>query len=549
MEKPKSFDEALSQGLRHKSQSNRRLHATKRVSRTNKETHSEGINFWTLIGAIRTHPRVFIGMTLILMLLTITGVKFFYTPQYEARALVKIKSSSVLGTENRPANQAIFVKEEILNRLVLEQVITKLKLNEVSDEPSAIQTALSLINIETQKRQKNVDAVIRQLQSKISVTEAGPSSAHSRSSSDVFLISLRGDDPESISEIVNTIINTYLDAKKQYKAEDAKQAFEFLSLRVQEVGSELQVVNEKLNLFKTQHADILSTAPTVASSIQTTKLSLITAQGELADAKSRVREARVSLDGEAEYLVPETTLAQVEAGEAFALNPHETLVQLRNQRAVYASKYSKHHPDLRKVEREIIELEAQIRNGSGNIPVIARTLGRVNSEWQRLRSEVLRASAEEKAAQGRVENLQKEIAHLQSVMNKSPGIMEQLEYMERIRSSLEQEHMELRRRESEARIAAEASATSIGQNLQIIEPAVVPETPVSAPRLLIQLAGLIGSLILAVGIVWVINYFVPTSTKSSMLSGILFYAVSAFGFVLIVGLLAVELINQILVLQ
>lgn len=514
------------------------------------------LNLWSLLSAIKTHKKFFIMSLLVLATISIFGVKSFYSPQYEARAIIKVTPNVLVSSaaDRRPDDQATIVKEEVLNRMILERVVDELGLAEPSDKPNAMQNLLHLVGLSAEKKKPNLDAIIRKLRNSVDVIEAGPTNfTHRRSSSDIFLVSMRGDDPDEISKIINTIVTAYLDEKMKIDVESAEQAYEFLVLRVDEVGKNLQVANQKLDLFKTRNAEILSMSSMIGTTTQATRLDYIRAQSELADAISREKEARTALVGEPEFLVPETTLADIEEGEAFALNPREMLVQLRNQLSVYESKYTSEHPDIIRVRNEIAKLERTVDedNGASHRDGLVRTIGRVNPEYQRLRAEVMRAVSDRKAAQDQVVNLRKELENLQNVMNAAPSLEEKHEYLIRIRDNLEEQYAELKNRLSEAKIAYEAASTTIGQDLRVIEPAVTPETPVGLSSLIFQLAGLMFagfvSMMMTYG-----RYVTSTEEMmddSSTVLNVVYYSSAVVWGTLLFGVLVFEFISQSLVIS
>ncbi len=170
-----------------------------------------------------------------------------------------------------------------------------------------------------------------------------------------FTISYEGEDPETVQKVTEDLADLYIKADLKAKQEAVSATTQFLEEELEVLREQVKKHEQQLSEFKAQHLGELP--ENSAANIQ----SIDRLERDIDGMETRIRslqERKLFLQSQlatVEPLNPVTT----EEGKV-ASNPTTRLKQLRLNLMSMQSRLSPKHPDIKKLKREISELEAQV---------------------------------------------------------------------------------------------------------------------------------------------------------------------------------------------
>jgi len=188
----------------------------------------------------------------------------------------------------------------------------------------------------------------------------------------VINIQFQSKDPAKAAVIANTFADRYLLEQLEAKFDATQQATQWLNERLAELEPQVQAAESAVATYKASHGLLAAENSTLTEQeISQLNGQLATAQAEQAEQDARVRTAQQSLAGGA-------------TGEdiAGAMNS-DVMKNLRAQRAQVSqqaadleTKYGPKHPDVIKIQRQLADIDNQIKQELG------RVVGGLQSEDQ-----------------------------------------------------------------------------------------------------------------------------------------------------------------------
>jgi len=349
----------------------------------------------TVVATFRRRLRLFLAVAVV-VLLAVIAYTLQSTPRYTATANVLLdpRTQQVTDIEGvlsgLPADSGTVDTEvEILkSRALAERVVTALKLDRDPDynpdleEPGPLGSLLGaarssegakLSRVEQQKRH---EAVVDRVLNDLSVERAGTTF--------MIRVSYTSDDPEKAQTIANAFADRYLLEQLEAKFEATRSANEWLNIRLGELRVQVQSAEAAVEQYKAAYGLMSAQGSSLTEAeISNLNQQLATVRVEQAEAEARLNTARAQLargsTGE-------------DVGEALG---SQVIQELRKQRAEVSRKvaeletrYSSRHPEIQKTQRELADIDNQIR---GEIQRIVSNL-EAQAQVQRQRTASLSGS-------------------------------------------------------------------------------------------------------------------------------------------------------------
>lgn len=498
------------------------------------------INWKQLLEGMKVYNKIGIIVSIILIYIFIFGNKMLLPDQYESTALVRVKTiNSELAREDGRSNRERIVQEELLSRQVLEKVIKNLHVESTDYKKSFLQQIVEIVTgRETKMKEISMDAMVRDLRKEIMIVEVD---SNSGGGTNVFSVTMRGKDPKVIANIVNSVVNKYVEGKTDAKILDAEQAIRFLTKQVEDNQANLNVAMKKLNLYRSQNTKFLLSENEVSSSLQDAKMRLIEAQSVLTQKNDLIVSLKEALKSESPVVVGENNSVMI--------NPHERLLQLESHLATLNTKFFPEHPEIKSTIAEINSLRDRIESGKATPNRVSFAGGRTNPEFQRIRSDLATAMSEAKAAKQQIGLIKEEIDDLNEKLKNIPKVSQTLSILDGNKEKAESEYNNSKDRLTSESIELAILKTSVGTNFSIVDPAIESTTPMIRSRLVLYVAGIIFSVGAGIAISLFLGYTFPRQyVPSSKVHNIMFYSVSVMIYFFIILYIVVDFIQQLIVI-
>jgi uncharacterized protein involved in exopolysaccharide biosynthesis len=335
-------------------------------------------------------------------------------------------------------------------------------------------------------------------------------------------------------KVANDITTLFLNENIKNRREAAEEASAFLEKETQKLGDRIATLEAKLALFKEEHGDSLP-------ELMSLNLQLLQRTEErLRENEQSIRtleERKIYLESELAQIDPYSKLYSA-TGER-VLSTTDRLKALEAEYVTVAARYSTNHPDRAKLERELAALRREVGAGS-NVADLNRRLTDQQSELAALRKRYSAEHPDVKKLQRSIELTQEQIraarsagggrqwaqdadnpayvqlqaqlaaaeselasvrqsgselrAKLDELENRiaqGPKIEREYRILTRDYDNAVAKYKEVENKQMEAELAEALETERKSERFSLIEPPLLPETPVKPNRLAIVFLGFV----------------------------------------------------------
>ncbi len=392
--------------------------------------------------------------------------------------------------------------QQILSRTRLEQIVREFDLY-----PSERKTHLMEDVIERMRTQD------------IDVQTAGPGGR--QGSAPTFRISYSGRDPRTVMRVTERLASLFIEESLRDRSALAEGTNQFLETELQEARNRLIEQEKRLEAYRQQHAgELPSQLSSNMQAIQNIQVQLQSLSQSITQDKDR----QLMVDrmvAEAEALPPFPAPAPVTArpGQPDVEPSVPAAQQLEGARAQLRAlelRLKPTHPDLARMKRAVERLEQKAEAEALEQPLSpdgSSTPVRASpQELQRL-ARIRDLTAERDALPRRIAakeaqevKLRESLASYQSRIAAVPARETELVELTRDYETLRQIYTGLLTKNESARASANLERRQIGEQFRLLEPARLPERPISPNRPQIYTMGALGGLALGLGLALFLDY-------------------------------------------
>ncbi|OPX33594.1 MAG: hypothetical protein B1H11_12315 [Desulfobacteraceae bacterium 4484_190.1] len=517
-----------------------------------------------LKGVIRRRKKSFIVPFLSIFLLAVV-IAFMLPPIYRSESKILIEGQQI-PEEYVRTTITTYVEERL--QVIKQQVMSYTKLLNL----------IKQFNLYPEMREKHTpEEMVAKMREAIELKTVSASVINRRTgrpsaATIAFTLSFEGKSPPKVQKIVNVLTSFFLEEDLKRREELASVTTDFLDQESENLKKQIHILESKISKFKEAHIGELPEFSNVnlqATARLERDLDRIVARiGALKEQKIYLKAQIASV----EPLRPIVT----EQGKV-TRNPKERLKALRLQLLSLQSTLSAKHPDIKKLKKEIKELEAQVGKSDDSVAKVRR-LSELEGQLAALKGklgpkhpDVIRLSKEVKALSQVVDGLLTEKSkteasdenpdnpayislmtritavdlEIETLIDEKKKIRQRMdEYNRKLEAAplVEKEYLELtrdyenaKRKHSDimnklltARISQGMEQTQRGERFTIAEPARLPLKPYKPNRMAIMLIGFVLALGAGIGLAAVgeaMDRSVKTADELSNIVGVPVFSV------------------------
>ena len=397
----------------------------------------------------------------------------------------------------------------------------------------------------------------------ISADVIDPRSGHPTSATIAFEVSYTSRSADLAAKVANELTTLYLNENLNNRTQLARDAAQFLESEAERVNRQIADLETKLAEFKDKNQQKLPELTTLNMSLldrtdeeirteQTHRDSLeqqlVYLQAQLAQLKpnstvysdtgeritssaDRLKMARAQLDTARALYAPdhpdiqrlEREVAGLEkqvakepdfkatsaSSPSVANDLRRRLESARAALAAASGKYNPDHPDVIRLQKEVKDLEIQLAAtpAAAATPDLANPppIEADNPAYVQIQAQVVATRNEMAALDTELSKLRAKAAEYQRNITMSPQIEKDYRELTRDYENARLKYAEIRAKQQEAKTAQDLEADRKGERFTLIDPPLPPEEPVSPNRKLIFIAGLVLSLALTFGVLWLLE--------------------------------------------
>jgi len=392
---------------------------------------------------------VFAAIVLGLTLVVVVAVTAVVPLQYKARATILLTAKSI-PDEFVPTTVLANIMEQF--EAIRGAVFSRDRLSEI-----ILETGLYAEERETDSLPSLVDRlrnelVVRQT-SRVSRSRSAPHSV-------AFEVTLTGAEPERVAQVVNATVRELINENIEYRSKQARLTTQFMKREFDRADEVLRQHQHKLEQFRSDNRGALPENQEATLSklerLEEQRRSTILRISDLRSRLNRISD-RPQVVGE-----------------------NESLESLRRRLQHARSIYTREHPSVRSLERQI-EAYTAAESTAGSPMNLA-----VKEE---------KASLEEAISieEIRLEQIDEDVEVLEEFLSLAPKIAEEYAAMLREEQILRENYVEYLRKLKNAELALSLESAQQGAQLTRLDAAIPPTSPV-VPRWMIAAAGIAASL-------------------------------------------------------
>lgn len=393
------------------------------------------------------------------------------------------------------------LNQQILNRTRLEQIIREFNLY-----PRERRTAIM------------EDVVDRMRTRDIAVQTTGSSDRRGRSAP-TFRISYTGEDPRTVMRVTERLASLFIEESLRDRATLAEGTNQFLDAQLVDARNRLVEQEKRLEGYREKHAgELPSQLSSNMQALQNVQLQLSAMSQSISQDRDRqLMLDRLVAEAEAVAAAPPVPSGNGQMDEG-SLTSAQLLELRRAELRGFELRMKPGHPDLERAKRVVAELEQQVDTEALQQPLTpggdrARpATGLTRPEVQR-QARMQEMTAERDALPRRVAQKEKELARLQGMLGAYqariaavPSRETELVELTRDYETLRQGYTNLLAKSENARMSTNLERRQIGEQFRVLEPARMPERPISPNRMQINSMGAFGGLALGMGLVLLLEY-------------------------------------------
>jgi polysaccharide chain length determinant protein (PEP-CTERM system associated) len=330
--------------------------------------------------------------------------------------------------------------------------------------------------------------------------------------SDAFRLSYTGDDPRRVLRVTERLASMTIDENVNERTLLAEGTNQFLAAQLDNARRLLVEQEKKLEAFRTRHAgELPSQAPANLQAAQNLQMQI----QAVVESLNRDRDRRMIASSLLSDLTAAADAQQVEVTDApnntnRVMTAAEQLSAARAQLRAMEGRFTPEHPDVIRAKRRITELEQRVQTESPLSPEAApvstpaQAIRRNRMRDLQLEIESLDRNIATKQAQE--QKLRGLAATYQSRVEMVPARETELAELTRDYETLQKVYSDLLAKNQESQVAANLERRQIGEQFKLIDPARLPEKPVSPNRILINLVGAASGLLFGVALVAFLEY-------------------------------------------
>ncbi|HEY7837969.1 MAG TPA: hypothetical protein VIC54_05175 [Terriglobales bacterium] len=421
---------------------------------------------------------------------------------YQSEALIlvepqKVPADFVKPTVSGNVSQRLeSIEEQILSRTQLSQIVQKYGLYRGS--------SLSL------------DGQVAQLQNDIQVTPIfDPDQRPIQVTA--FRITYQGSDPVLLQQVTRDLSALFISENLKVRAQQAQGTEAFIDSRLADADQQLQSVETQLRELKS----------TYMGSLPEQEGANLQVMGQLQSVTQADAEALAQAQQQKTYL---TSLNQAVDGVASAYTSpappsaaEQALHKAQSDLAVAEQMYTPEHPDVIRLKAQVQALESQVKAPAPASPAPAKA--KANSAGTPQLSPQVRGQIAllDEEIQQRTKNqaaTQAKIAQMQARIERLPEVEEKLTNLTTAYNAAKANDDALRQKKDAASMAAAMEQQAEGEEFRIVDPASLPQNPISPNLGRIDAMGVLGGLLLGVGLAGVVEMRDPVIRSEA---DVLFY--------------------------
>ncbi len=427
-----------------------------------------------------------------------TSVVVYFLPNiYKASTIIlidpgKVPDSYVKSTATLTATDRLaLLRQQILSDTKLSQIIDDMGLY-----PEMRKTVAPMLV--TRKMREDIDLE--------------PISSSGRIGLTAFTISYYSGNSNTAASVANRLASLFIAENLRAREEQVLGTAEFIDRELDKARQDLIERESKLGALRAHYAaELPETENAHLQALASLQMEVRAAM----DAVSRDEQQKVYLQS---MLADSPQVVDLDSTKSETSAPaglQDLLARLQAQQDQLRARYGPQFPDVLKTQHDIDLLQQKIQSMKTTSATPAAP-SVIKSHNPVVESQIAALDKDIAARNKQEDDLKAQIAYHQSMLEKAPAVSQQLDMLTRDYEQAQENYKRLQDRKFAADISTDMETRQKGERFLILEPAQAPASPDQPKRALMDALGLAAGVVIALGLVLVLELFdrtVKTETE------------------------------------
>lgn len=441
--------------------------------------------------------------TFVVVFLIALAIAIAVPPLYQSTGTIVVESQQI-PLDLVPATASALADERI--QLIKQRVMTRENLSRIIEKYGLF--------VE-QKDSMTASQIIDEMRDRVGIEliSADLGGRRRGQATIAFKLSFEHRSPNTAHRVANELVTLFLQENAKARTERATETTAFLTQEADKLKLELEALENQLASYKQQYGNALP---------EHLELHMGMLQRAEADLRSVERDYKTA-EGELRYLDVQLAAAQAGVGatdtQTVMLSPAQELTKLQAQYDAMSGSYTSTHPDMRALANKIEALRAELK------PKGAPAAGEVTRPTSLL---VAGVQAKVGAAKARLislaeqeKNLKSRIRQLEAQVIQTPQVERALVTLMRDHESAQRKYQEVRAKQADAQIVESLEQDKKAERFSLLEPPLLPDTPIKPNRPKIMLMGFFVALGASGGLAFLLEMLSPRVRGAGALAALM----------------------------
>jgi uncharacterized protein involved in exopolysaccharide biosynthesis len=454
------------------------------------------------------------------LILTIAGIVFIiglitafvWPPTYQSSATILIEAQEVPAeliqstVTSFAAQQIQVISQRVMARSNLMEIVEKYNLYEKDRKRYTTEEVLA-----TMREDIGIDMITAEIMD--------PRTGRPGVATIAFSLSFASKNAQQAQKVASELTTLFLNENLKSRTEKAAETYDFLTAEANRLIDEIARIEGQLSEFKEKN---LYTLP---ESRELNTMSMQRAENELADIDTQIQsleERKIYLTGQLPLLDPYSTgdimspsarldalrteyvslssryspdhpdvlriKREIEALEKDTGNystPDDLRAQLellKQERAMARKTYTAEHPDIKSLDRQIAALEEELRNPVRQQQREPIDVDADNPAYVNIKTQLAAAESEIRSLKARRVKTEEKLADYEERLLLTPKIEQEYRTIVRELEQTTAQYNATKAKQMTAEVGQEMEKERKGEKFTLIDPAVLPEEPISPNR-------------------------------------------------------------------
>ncbi len=382
---------------------------------------------------------------------------FLWPRSYEADSTVFVQRGALMQSFMKNSgnveveDELSILKNSLTSRTIIDNVLKKLNLDLTAKNLSQYEALIDRVR-------KNLTVTVKEGRG---------------DNIDLFTISYVNPDPKEARDIVNTLVNAYIEQSISIQRTNAINAYNFLNSQLQNYKEKLDDSDQQIEAFREKHPGVSLLAESASAA------SLTALQSGAADDEIKLKDL---LNQKSNLQLELSGRKKISAGLSDQPgSPQARLKQLNDELMVLKAKYTGNYPDVIKKEAEIAQLKKQM---AGNVSTSA------NPVYQQVQNELEQVNSQIESLRMRLAEISKQERWINESIGGLPKEQEQWAKIRRDRDGYQKTYGDILQKLEAAKVAKDLQMGGNSSVLKVVDPAVMPVFPAKPNRVKLIIMGL-----------------------------------------------------------